>query len=85
MKKLCTLALIAFSSISYAAEPAPDSACMTAAKEKKLFGAARTSFVTKCEKDVLAKCELAAGEKKLAGAAKASNVKKCVRETAPAA
>lgn len=85
MKKLCTLALIALSSFTYAAGTTPDSACMAAAKDKKLFGAARTSFVTKCEKDVSAKCELAAGEKKLAGAARTSNVKKCVRETAPAA
>lgn len=85
MMRLCTLALIAFASaFSYAAD-APDSACMTAAKEKKLNGAARTSFVTKCEKDAAAKCELAATEKKLSGAAKTSNVKKCTRETGPAA
>jgi hypothetical protein len=62
-----------------------DSACMTAAKEKKLAGAARTSFVKKCESDAKAKCEIAATDKKLAGAAKASNVKKCVRETGPSA
>ena len=47
--------------------------------------AARTSFVTKCEKDAAVKCDLAATEKKLSGAAKASNVKKCTRETGPAA
>lgn len=84
MKKLCTLALIAFAVSAYAADPV-DSACMTAAKEKKLNGAARTSFVTKCEKDAAAKCETAATEKKLSGAAKTSNVKKCTRETGPAA
>lgn len=83
MKKLCTLALIASASFSYAAD-APDSACMTAAKDKKLNGAARTSFVTKCEKDAKAKCEIAATDKKLAGAAKTSNVNKCARETGPA-
>jgi len=82
MKKLCTLVVIAFaSSFTYGA----DTACMTAAKEQKLNGAARSSFVKKCEKDAKAKCELAASEKKLAGAAKASSVKKCVRETAPTA
>ena len=85
MKKLCILALLAFSSFTYAAETTPDSACMTAAKDKKLYGAARTSFVTKCEKDVSARCELVAGEKKLSGAARTSTVKKCVRETGPAA
>lgn len=82
MKSLCTLALIAFaSSFTYAA----DSACMTAAKDKKLNGAARTSFVKKCETDAKAKCEMAANDKKLAGAAKTSNVKKCTQETGPVA
>jgi hypothetical protein len=83
MKKLAALALIAFAaSFAHAAD---DSACMAAAKEKKLAGAAQTSFVKKCEEDAKAKCELAATEKKLAGAAKSSNVKKCVKETGPAA
>jgi len=82
MKNLAILALVAFTaSFAHAAE---DSACMTAAKEKKLAGAAQKSFVTKCETDAKAKCEAAATEKKLAGAAKNSNVKKCVRETGPA-
>ena len=80
MKKLLALALIAFTSLGHAA----DSACMTAAKDKKLAGAARNSFVKKCETDAKAKCELAAAEKNLAGAAKNSNVKKCVQETGPA-
>jgi hypothetical protein len=81
MMKLAAVALIAIaSSYAYAA----DSACMTAAKEKKLSGAAQNSFVKKCEADAKAKCELAADEKKLAGAAKSSNVNKCVRETGPA-
>lgn len=84
MKKLCTLALIAFASATYAADAA-DSACMTAAKDKKLNGAARTSFVKKCEKDASAKCEMDSKEKKLAGAAKTSHMKKCVSETGPAA
>ena len=81
MKKLIALALIAFVSFANAA----DSACMTAAKEKKLSGAARNSFVKKCEADAKAKCEIAAAEKKLSGAAKNSSVTKCVRETGPAA
>jgi hypothetical protein len=81
MNKLAALALIAFaSSFAHAA----DSACMAAAKEKKLAGAAQKSFVKKCETDAKAKCEIAATDKKLAGAAKNSNVKKCVQETGPA-
>ena len=81
MMKLAAVGLIALASLfAYAA----DSACMTAAKEKKLSGAAQKSFVKKCETDAKAKCELAADEKKLAGAAKSSNVKKCVQETGPA-
>lgn len=83
MKKFVALALIAFSA-SFA-HAAADSACMAAAKEKKLAGAAQNSFVKKCESEAMAKCEAAAAEKKLAGAAKNSNVKKCVRETGPAA
>lgn len=81
MLKLAAIGLIALASSSFAY--AADSACMTAAKEKKLSGAAQKSFVKKCEANAKAKCELAAEEKKLSGAAKASNVKKCVRETGP--
>lgn len=81
MKRLAVLVTIAFAcSFAHAA----DSACMTAAKDKKLAGAAQKSFVKKCESDAKAKCEVAATEKKLAGAAKNSNVKKCVQETGPA-
>ncbi|MCC2673750.1 MAG: hypothetical protein K0Q43_5191 [Ramlibacter sp.] len=83
MKKLFTSGLIAFTSFTFAADTR-DSACMTAAKEKKLSGAARTAFVKKCESDAKAKCDLAAAEKKLSGAAKTSNVKKCTQETGPA-
>ncbi|MCX7742425.1 MAG: hypothetical protein N2Z66_04055 [Tepidimonas sp.] len=56
-------------------------ACEAAAREKKLAGAAKTSFVQKCEKDAQARCEAQASEKKLAGAAKTSFVNKCLRET----
>lgn len=54
--------------------------CNAAASEKKLAGAAKTSFLKKCEKDAEATCEAAAGEKKLAGAAKTSFTKKCVKD-----
>jgi len=54
--------------------------CHVAAAEKKLAGAAKKSFLTKCEKDAKAMCETKAAEKKLAGAAKNSFTGKCVRD-----
>jgi hypothetical protein len=58
--------------------------CDAQATEKKLAGAAKNSFVKKCEKDTAgpaaAACETQAKEKKLAGAAKNSFVKKCVAD-----
>jgi hypothetical protein len=54
--------------------------CQARAAEKKLAGAAKTSFLKKCEKDATATCEAAAADKKLAGAAKNSFTKKCVKD-----
>ena len=54
--------------------------CKATATEKKLAGAALTSFMTKCQKDAQASCDTAAQEKKLYGAAKNSFTKKCVRD-----
>jgi hypothetical protein len=48
--------------------------------EKKLAGAALTSFMTKCQKDAQASCDTTAQEKKLYGAAKNSFTKKCVKD-----
>ena len=59
---------------------AADPSCSAAATEKKLAGAAKTSFLSKCEKDVRATCEASGKEKKLAGAAKTSFEKKCVTD-----
>jgi hypothetical protein len=53
---------------------------MEQAKEKKLAGAAQTSFMKKCESDAKASCTAAAKEKKLAGAAQTSFMKKCVSD-----
>ncbi|MBG9389261.1 hypothetical protein [Caenimonas aquaedulcis] len=64
------------------------SGCDAQAADKKLSGAAKTSFLKKCEADSspTAVCEKNAADKKLAGAAKNSFVKKCVTDTAgPAA
>ena len=87
MKKLITVALIAlFSSGAFA----DNADCDAKAAEKKLAGAAKTSFLKKCEKDAGAAgaagagstCEAQAAEKKLAGAAKNSFVKKCSADAA---
>ncbi|TMK13861.1 MAG: hypothetical protein E6G72_02550 [Alphaproteobacteria bacterium] len=59
---------------------AADASCKQTATEKKLAGAALTSFMTKCQKDAQASCDTAAHEKKLNGAAKTSFTKKCVKD-----
>lgn len=55
--------------------------CAVQAGDKKLAGAAKTSFLTKCEKDATAACDKQAADKKLAGAAKTSFTKKCVTDS----
>jgi hypothetical protein len=57
-----------------------DSSCVAQATEKKLAGAAKTSFLKKCETDAAAACDSQAADKKLAGAAKTSFTKKCVKD-----
>jgi len=59
--------------------------CTEQATEKKLAGAARTSFLKKCEADATAQCDATATEKKLAGAAKTAFTKKCVADAVGAA
>ena len=80
---LTTLVLLA----SFASLSAQAATCEEQATEKKLAGAAKSSFVKKCEKDAKAPaagndCEAKAAEKKLAGAAKNSFVKKCTADAA---
>ena len=62
--------------------------CEAQATEKKLAGAAKTSFLKKCvndAKDAANKtCTTQAEDKKLAGAAKTSFVNKCVKDAAAA-
>lgn len=84
MKNLITLfsvALITVSSPSFAIT------CDAQATDKKLAGAAKNSFLQKCEKDAAAAvaaatstCEAQATEKKLAGAAKNTFTKKCIKD-----
>jgi hypothetical protein len=54
--------------------------CKGTAAEKKLAGAAMTSFMKKCQTDAQKSCDTSAAEKKLAGAAKTSFTKKCVTD-----
>ena len=54
--------------------------CQQQASERKLAGAAKNSFLSRCEKEATERCEAAASERKLAGAARSSNVKKCVNQ-----
>jgi hypothetical protein len=64
----------------FMAGSAQAASCNVQAGEKKLAGAAKTSFVDKCTKDATAACDKEAADKKLAGAAKASFTKKCVTD-----
>jgi len=56
--------------------------CNAMATEKKLAGAAKSSFVQKCEKDARAKCEASADKKTLSGAARNSYIIKCTQDSA---
>ncbi len=61
--------------------------CTSQSADMKLAGAARTSFLTKCEHDAAASCAKAAHDKKLYGAARASFERKCTNDavgTSPA-
>lgn len=76
MKKL----VLALALVSLTASTALADSCVANADAKKLAGAARTSFLTKCQKDVKAACDTQAVEKKLHGAAQTSFVAKCVKD-----
>jgi hypothetical protein len=82
MKKLIALLLVTFSATAvYAADD-----CAARAAEKKLAGAAKNSFMKKCQADAApaenSACAATAKEKKLAGAAKNSFMKKCTADAA---
>jgi hypothetical protein len=62
------------------ATPTVAATCNEQSKEKKLTGAAKQSFMKKCEADSKASCEGSAAERKLSGAAKNSYVTKCVKD-----
>ena len=68
------VALILTAGNAYAAS------CTAEATDKKLAGAAKSSFMTKCERDASASCDKQAADRKLAGAAKTSFTTKCVKD-----
>ena len=72
-----TLAMVLFSGSAMAA----GASCSAQVTEKKLAGAAKTSFMTKCQNDMKASCDTQATEKKLNGAAKTSFTNKCVKDS----
>jgi hypothetical protein len=80
-KHLLAIAVISFAGSAFA----QDATCTASATEKKLSGAAKNSFLKKCEKDAAAKCDIASKEKNLSGAAKNSFSKKCVKDALGAA
>ena len=85
MKRLLVAAVTVFASTGAFAA---DTSCQAQAAEKKLAGAAKSSFIKKCDKDAVeaatTTCTTQATEKKLAGAAKSSFVKKCVKDSTAA-
>lgn len=81
MKKIVIAAILGLfiSNIAIAA----DAGCDAKASDKKLAGAAKTSFLKKCNKDAaIAACGTTAADKKLKGAAKNSFLKKCEKDAA---
>ncbi|MEZ5788004.1 MAG: PsiF family protein [Xanthobacteraceae bacterium] len=76
--KMLTLTATLLAGIASAHAQSPS--CKVQATEKKLAGAALTSFMKKCERDATTACNTSAAEKKLGGAAKTSFVKKCVND-----
>ncbi|MFZ2653061.1 MAG: hypothetical protein WA210_23495 [Burkholderiaceae bacterium] len=90
MKKLTTILAVCLACLTtsaFAADP-PKASCEAQVTEKKLAGAAKNSFIKKCNADAkpaaasatTPECEKSAADKKLAAAAKASHLKKCMAD-----
>ena len=83
MKLIATLVFSLFSAATFAQGLAGCEAKAVSKDGKPLAGAAKTSFVKKCQANIKIACEVkAVGEngKKLSGAAKNSFMKKCEAE-----
>jgi hypothetical protein len=92
VKKLMTLLALGLALAVGTAHADPKADCAAKSAEKKLAGAAKTSFEKKCMADAGAAapamspaCEKSAADKKLAGAAKTSHIKKCMADEQAAA
>ena len=72
--------VIAASLCLFSGSALADPSCTTKAADKKLAGAALTSFMTKCEQDSAAACDADGKSQKLAGAALDSHMKKCIED-----
>jgi len=75
-RMILTVTLSLYVGTALAAGPS----CKDQAAEKRLAGAALTSFMTKCQRDAQTSCDTSAADKKLAGAAKTSFTTKCVAD-----
>jgi hypothetical protein len=69
------LLIASFATSAFAADT-----CKSMAADKKLAGAAMTSFMKKCQSDASKTCDTQAKDQKLNGAAKTSFTKKCVTD-----
>jgi hypothetical protein len=80
MRKLTGIIVVTAALIASLACASADESCKAQASDKKLAGAAFTSFTKKCESDAKSACDTQAADKKLSGAAKDSFTKKCVTD-----
>jgi hypothetical protein len=78
---LVCLALVGTALAQSPAKTPRDPSCAVEATTKKLVGAAKSSFMKKCQTDAAAACDPAAADKKLSGAARTSFTKKCVSDS----
>jgi len=85
MKLIAALVFSLCAAVAFAQTPAGCEAKALSKDGKPLAGAAKASFVKKCQADIKAACEAKAvseNGKKLSGAAKNSFMKKCEAEAA---
>lgn len=79
---IAAVLLAVVTSPSIAATPSLE--CTRLADEKRLVGAAKSSYLRKCEADadggVLGSCQRAAESKKLAGATRNGHIKRCLAD-----
>ena len=83
MKFIAALAFAFCSAAAFAQAPTGCEAKAVSKEGKPLAGAAKTSFIKKCQADIKIACEVKAvseSGKKLSGAAKNSFMKKCEAE-----